>query len=577
MTFSEEEVRHQIRLGEDSCREFKRIKLAGGRLTSPRRDDLADEIAALANARGGLLLCGVTDQGKIQGLSRDEATRLDTIVVGVSSDAIKPAVRIHTYHVELDGQLLVVVEVPQGESQHDSPGGSYVRVGGSKREMTTDERLRLALRRGRARFRSFDEQTVPGTGFQTLNESLWKPLLSVESAANPEAALHKMALLADDEAGVTRATVAGVLLCTQSPQQWLPGAAITATCYRGTDRASGQVDGRNVTGPVNRQIAEALDFARRNMQVAARKAPARVDLPQYSDKVLFEAVVNAVVHRDYSIRASKIRLSMFADRLEIQSPGSLPNNLTIESMAARQATRNEALASVLGRMPVRGVRGSQDRLYFMERRGDGVSIIRRETMDLVGRPPRFRLIDEAELCLTIPSAIQDPSPARTVITIRNAGQPLPDADVLVLFPNKTWMRSVSDEHGEAHLRLHTTQLPMTVFVGAPGYAAHVEPKWRPDRGALAVELARLPRGGAVVLAEATGRVPGLRGRLNPILDSHERCYLYASNIAINEGLPQPVHFIPGEEMRLTDAEGNQLAIRVVHITGRSALVEYRPC
>lgn len=512
----------------------------------------------------------------MQGLSRDELVGLDSIVVTVSSDAIKPAVRIHTYHAELDGMFVLVVEVPQGESQHDSPGGSYVRVGGSKRKMTSAERLRLAQRRGQARFRSFDEQAVPNTGHGTLVESLWKPLLSVEGAAHPDLALRKLALLTDDESGIRRATVAGILLCTRSPEKWLPGAHILATCYRGTDRASGQIDGQDITGPLNRQIAEALAFANRNMKVAARKDPARVALPQYSERALFEAVVNAVAHRDYSIRGSTIRLSMFSDRLEIQSPGSLPNNLTIESMVARQATRNEALASVLGRIPVGDVLGSQDSRYFMERRGDGVSIINHETMALVGRLPKYRLIDESELCLNIPSAILDPSPARTVITVRNVGQPIANADVLALFPNKTWVRSTSDQHGEASLKLHTTQLPMTVFVAAPGHAAHVEREWRPVRGALAVELEALPEGGAVVFSEATGHVPGLEGRLSPILDTHNRSYLYASNIAINEGCQQPVHFVPGEDMRLTDAEGREMSVRIVDIIGRSALIQYGP-
>ena len=153
-----------------------------------------------------------------------------------------------------------------------------------------------------------------------------------------------------------------------------------------------------------------------------------MNLPQYSDKALFEAVVNAVAHRDYSMRASKIRLSMFEDRLEIQSPGSLPNNLTIDSMATRQATRNEALTSVLGRMPVRGVRGSEDRQYFMERRGDGVPIILSETRKLCGKTPEYQPIDESEVCLTIPAAAQEQSPARTVITVWSVGHPLPGAD-----------------------------------------------------------------------------------------------------------------------------------------------------
>ena len=116
---------------------------------------------------------------------------------------------------------------------------------------------------------------------------------------------------------------------------------------------------------------------------------------------------------------------------------------------------------------------------------------------------------------------------------------------------------------------------MTVYAAAPGYAAYVEREWVPSEGALAVELASLPQGGSVVFPEATGALPGLRGRLNPILDTHDRTYLYASNIAIDGGRQQPVHFALGEELRLVDAQGVELAVRVVEILGRSALLEYR--
>ena len=577
MIYSEEEIMRQLRLGEDSDWEFKQIEFAENKPRNPRRDDLANEIAAFANANGGVLLCGVTDEGEMQGMSREQMVALDSVLVEVSTNSIKPAVRIRTHHRQLpDGKRLLLVEVPEGDSQHDSPGGSYIRVGGSKQKMTSDERLRLAQRRGQARFRSFDEQTVPDTGFGTLDEWLWKPLLTAEGAADPESALGKLALLKPDEAGILRATIAGVLLCTRNPEQWLPNACITATRYRGKERASGQIDAQEITGPLNRQIADAVAFAVRNMHVAARKEPARVDLPQYSDKALFEALVNAVVHRDYSVHGSRIRLSMFEDRLEIQSPGSLPNNLTVESMTTRQATRNEALTSVLGRMPVGGVLGSQDRQYFMERRGDGVPIIRRETQELCGKLPEYRLIDDSEVCLAIPAAAQEQSPARAVITVRSAGRPLPGADLLTLFPNKTWKRGSTDEDGEATVDLHTTHLPMTVFASALGYAAHLEREWVPSRGALTVELEALPEGGSVIFPEATGYLPGLKGKLNPIRDTHDRTYLYASNIAINEGRQQPVHFVPGEDLRLTDAEGSGLFVCIVDIVGRSALVEYRP-
>ena len=575
MNYRVEEIESRLRSGEDSGWEFKQVEFAGDRPKRPTRDDWADEIAAFANAAGGVVLAGVADDGKVIGMSRAQIANLDALLVEVSTDTIKPPVRIRTHHTELsDGRLVLLGEVPESDSVHESPGGNYIRVGASKRLMGGDERLRLAQRWSQARFLWFDKQPVPETGFRTLAEALWKPLLSAEGAAEPEAALGKLALLVDDEAGVLRAAVAGVLLCTPNPEQWLPNACITATRYRGRDRASGQIDAREITGPLNEQIAGAVAFAARNMQVAARKDPARSDLPQYSERAVFEALVNAVVHRDYSIRGTKIRLSMFDDRLEIQSPGSLPNNLTVESMGSRQSTRNEALTSVLARMPVGGTRGGGDRRYFMERRGDGVLIIQRETWELCGKYPEYRVVDDSEVLLVIPAAMQERSPARAVISVRSGGRPLSGTDLLLLFPNKTWKRATTDEQGEAAVDLHTTTLPMTVFASAPGQAAYLERDWTPSERALAINLDALPEGGSVIFPEGTGNLPGLKGRLNPIRDTLDRTYLYASNIAIDAGKQQPVNFIPGEKLQLTDAEGTELCVRIVDIVGRSALVEY---
>ena len=88
-------------------------------------------------------------------------------------------------------------------------------------------------------------------------------------------------------------------------------------------------------------------------------------------------------------------------------------------------------------------------------------------------------------------------------------------------------------------------------------------------------MSALPGGGAVIFPEATGYVPGLTGRLNPIRDTLDRTYLYASNITINKGQQQPVRFVLGEDLRLTDADGKEMLVRIVDIVGRSALVEYR--
>ena len=577
MSFGIEDIVRQLNLGEDKFWEFKQIEFRGDKPSRPRRNDWADEIAAFANADGGGILCGIADDGTPQDLTRAQIVALDSFLVEICTDAVRPPVRPDLRHVALpSGERILLLQIPRGESQHDSPGGSYVRVGASKRMMTHDERLRLAQRRGQARSHWFDEQIVPNTGPETLKESLWKPLLSTEGAMNPDSALRKMALLAFDEAGILRATVAGVLFCAQNPEQWLPTAGIMATRYRGTDRASGQIDSREIVGPLDQQIADAVAFAVRNMSVAARKELGRIDMPQYSAKALFEAIVNAVAHRDYSIRGSRIRISIFEDRLEIQSPGALPNNLAVDSMEVRQATRNQTLSSLLGRMSVGDIQGSEDRRYFMERRGDGVPIIKRETRALCGQSPEYRVIDGSEVLLVIPAAPQETLPTRVVIAVHSDGLPVVGADLVVLYPNKTWKRATTDRSGEAAVDLHTTVLPMTVLAAAPGLGARVMREWMPSRGELLIELPALSEGGAAIFTDRTGGLPGFRGRLQPVRDNHDRTSLFAYDATINRGMPQPVYFALGEDLRLTDANGVELSVRIMAIEGRAALLEYRP-
>lgn len=564
-----------MRLGEDSRWEFKEVVFAAGAVKAPRQRDFADELAAFANGRGGFLLCGVTDDGRVQGMTRVQMDAVERVLVEACSSSVKPPIDAHISRMEAGGGPLLVVEVPPGYAQHDSPGGCYRRVGSSKRRMTSDQRLRLAQQRGQARFVWFDRQSVPGTGIETLTNRLWKPLISASGATNTLAALQNLRLLVRDDGDVLRATVAGILLCTDDPQRWFPNASIMATLYSGGDRASGQHDAQEITGPFQEQIAGAVRFVLRNMRVAARKTPGRVDIPQYSIEAVFEAVVNAVAHRDYSVQGQRIRLSMFADRMEIYSPGALPNGMTIENMEVSQSTRNDVIASVFGRVAVVGIPGSGNRQFLMERRGDGVAAILRRTRETSGRDPVYRLIDESNLGLTIPAASLEFVPAHATVSVRSSAGPLPGADVLILFPNNTWKRAVTGENGETTVALYTTHLPMRVFVAAIGYSAHVGKEWIPGRGGMVVELDDIPAGGAVLFPEGTGYVPGLAGRLNPIRDGRDRTYLYASNITIEQGRAQPVHFVLEEELSLTDAEGREVLVRMVDIAGSSALIEYR--
>ena len=211
--------------------------------------------------------------------------------------------------------------------------------------------------------------------------------------------MRKLRIVATAADGRLRLTLAGTLLCTREPQQWLPHAYIQAVSYAGerTD-ADYQADARDIGGPLDQQVAEALHFVRRNMLVRATKKTARRDRPQFSERAVFEAIVNAVAHRDYSIAGERIRLHMFGDRPELYVPGALVNTLTPDSLRLRQANRNELIVSLLARCDAPSGLG---RTRLMDRRGDGVPIIRRECQKISGRLPEYSLIDDSELRLLI--------------------------------------------------------------------------------------------------------------------------------------------------------------------------------
>lgn len=120
---------------------------------------------------------------------------------------------------------------------------------------------------------------------------------------------------------------------------------------------------------------------------------------------VFEAVVNAVAHRDYSVYGSKIRLHLFSDRVEIFSPGAIPNTVTIDSISERQSARNELISSLLARCPMNVNAIGSRRDFIMDKRGEGVPIIITESEALSGKRPEYQLIDEAEVKLTIFAAM----------------------------------------------------------------------------------------------------------------------------------------------------------------------------
>ncbi|MCB1769255.1 MAG: transcriptional regulator, partial [Candidatus Competibacteraceae bacterium] len=295
---------------------------------------------------------------------------------------------------------------------HLSPGGYLHRVGSSKRPISPDYLARLFQQRSQSRLIRFDETPVPQAGLDTLQQALWQRFAPRHPLDQSQTLLSKLGMAAQDEEGVWRPTVSGILMASSDPRRHLPNAFIQAVAYRGktvTPEGSGylyQLDAKDFTGPLDAQAIEACRFVSRNMKVAAMKSMGRRDFPQYDLVAVFEALVNAVAHRDYSIHGAKIRLRLFADRLELYSPGGLPNTLEPESLPYRQMARNETLTSLLARCPIPADVDwiETTRTTFMDRRGEGVPIILARSEALSGRLPEYRVIDQSELLLTIYAA-----------------------------------------------------------------------------------------------------------------------------------------------------------------------------
>lgn len=409
-----EELLKKIRLVEDSLLELKTLRFREDRIIGPSRNDLADEISAFANTRGGVILMGVDDKTReIVGIPNDRTQDVDRYIFEICEDSINPPVHFLSFHMLVSDTAgvqrhVLKVEIPRSLFVHESPGGYFHRQGGSKRKMPPDYLARLFQQRSQARLIRFEEQPVPRSGIDDLSEPLWKKH-TTRSDDPPETVLLKRSLLSKEENGTVVASVAGVLLCCENPKRFLPNAFIQAVRYRGVIQDGNyQIDAKDIRGPLDRQIEQAMAFLKRNQTVAATKEPHRVEKPQFSARAVFEAMVNAVAHRDYSIYGSKIRFFMFDDRLEIYSPGSLPNTVTVDSIALRQSTRNELITSLLAETPVAETVGDVGRSFYMEKRGDGVPIILRESKRLSGKTPVYSLIDDSELLLTIYSSVGKP-------------------------------------------------------------------------------------------------------------------------------------------------------------------------
>ena len=391
-----EQMLEQIRAGEDGRAEFKELRLRDRRVISPNSEDLAAELVAFANAEGGAVFLGVDDAGAVTGIPPDRLDLAEQWLVNVATHNCVPSIRPLVRKALLpaasgEERRVLLAEVPRGLYVHRTSGGRYyVRVGSSRRNLTLIELNWLFQQRDHGY--AYERQPVLAATVEHLNRNRLEAYFGRSPTIPWLDLLRNTRVTVRDRDGVDRPTVAGLLTFGAEPTDFLASGSIEAARYRGTRLASDDLaHAERLAGPAPDQIDAGIAFAARFMQQPGEQTGAA----QYDLDVIDEAIVNAVAHRDYAISGSKIRLFLFADRLELYSPGALPNTITLEEMPYRTFTRNQLLVNFLSR-----IRSKRTGQVFLESRGEGVRKILDAGEAHSGRRPEYTLFGP-ELRLTL--------------------------------------------------------------------------------------------------------------------------------------------------------------------------------
>ncbi len=304
-------------------------------------------------------------------------------VVNVSRHNCEPAVPLGLEHVAVEGRDILVVHVPDGQDKpYRANGRVYVRIDKEVHEATREEVARLMVESGRVQH---ERLPVPDTELGELDDALVRDYFAeVRRLPYPENADERARLLvnlgfATQHAGRVVPTIAGLLLFGVRPQDRLPAATLKCAFFYGQHQGTQLRDRADIVGPLHRVIDDGAAFVARNRRLVPRmEGIRRIDVPEYPDYSVREALANALAHRDWSLEGAKVRLFVFDDRMEIWSPGTLPPPMTLERLGYDQFSRNKVIARVLLE------------LGYIEEVGLGIRRIREEMARLHLPAPEFR-------------------------------------------------------------------------------------------------------------------------------------------------------------------------------------------
>ncbi|BCG63215.1 MAG: ATP-dependent DNA helicase RecG [Methyloprofundus sp.] len=335
------ELQTIISRGEDGQHQFK------ANITNV--SSLAAEIVAFSNSAGGMILLGVHDDGTFAGLTRDDMGRLNQLLANAASQSVRPPINPQTENIDTEHGLVMGVQIPRGISKPymDNNRLIWVKSGSDKRKVTAREEIQrmyqsVGLLHG-------DEAPAKGLGSKDIDHDYFDTFLqrhfntSLDASAIPlPALLENMNLMQQDTLNV-----AGALLFTRNPQFHLPVFIIKAISFLGNDIATTvYLDSQDMHGKMLNVYEQAMGFIMRSLHhVQGNQSVNSLGELEIPRVVFEELITNALIHRDYFVSAT-IRLFIFKDRIEIISPGHLPNNLTVTKIKLGNSNiRNPILVS----------------------------------------------------------------------------------------------------------------------------------------------------------------------------------------------------------------------------------------
>jgi ATP-dependent DNA helicase RecG len=324
-----------------------------GSRTQPRA--IAEAMVGMANAEGGTIVVGISDEGKVEGLRPEAIDRLRKAAL----DLTEPPVRHRVDFVaastkggeDVEIALIALIELESSDVLHRMTSGEiFLRVADETRRLRDSQARELEYDKGQS---AYDGQPVRDAQREDLDAELvtqYASTLGVQG--NVDDALEARGLLVR-KSGSLVPTVAGILLLCAAPQQFFPEAWIRVVEYEGQTRLTGAranvTSDRRFEGPLSKQLEEASAYLQTRVPRAIRLGAAGrfQEVSTIPEHAWLEAVVNALIHRSYSLGGDHIRVDLFRDRIEVESPGRLPGLVREDNIRSTRFARNPRLARAM--------------------------------------------------------------------------------------------------------------------------------------------------------------------------------------------------------------------------------------